>query len=98
MSTNINSNILKNWIIKNIGVKMSSQEARELGLEKEYKDLASEVDNNSIELDDILNDVNMYEQFAVLYTNEKEQSATVKDKEREKEEQLAVKDKNKAGV
>ena len=98
MSTNINANVLKNFIIKTVGSNMTKQEAQKLGLENEYNSALEELDVNTIDLDDIIQDADLYEQFATLYTSEKEQKAEAKDKEQEKEEQRTVKDKNGAGV
>ena len=51
-----------------------------------------------MDLEEIIKDDDLYEQFATIYTNEKEQKTAAKDKEAEKEEQIQVKDKNNAGV
>ncbi len=98
MSTNINANLLKNFIIKTVGNDLTAKEAQKLGIENEYQAAAEELDVNALDLDDIMQDVDLYEQFATLYTTEKDQKAEAKDKEKEKEEQTAVKDKNGAGV
>lgn len=98
MSTNINANILKNFIIKTVGADLTSKEAQKLGFENEYQAAVEELDVNSLDLEDIIQDNDLYEQFATLYVTEKEQKAEAKDKEQEKEEQTQVKDKNGAGV
>ena len=98
MSTNINANLLQNFIIKSVGNDLTQKEAQALGLENEFEAATKELDVNTLELDDIVNDTDLYEQFAVLYTTDKEQKAEAKDKEKEKEEQVQVQDKNGAGV
>ena len=98
MSTNINANILKNFIIKTVGNDLTAKEAQKLGLENEFSNAVEELDVNTLDLDDIINNEDLYEQFATIYTTEKDQKAEAKDKEKEKEEQTQVKDKNGAGV
>ena len=98
MSTIINQNQLKSFILDKIGTKLDKQEAEKLNLKNEYSELAEDIDVEELEIDDVLDNENLYEQFAVLYTEEKEQKQSVKDLEKEKEEQTKVKDKNKSGV
>ena len=98
MSTNINTNILKQFILKTVGNDLTSKEAQKLGFEQEFSRATEELDVNTLDLDDIVQDNDLYEQFATLYTTEKEQKAQAKDKEQEKEEQTTVKDKNNACV
>ena len=98
MSTNINANVLKQFIIKTVGADLTAKEAQKLGVEKEFASATEELDVNTLDFDDIIQDNDLYEQFATLYTTEKEQKAQAKDKEQEKEDQRAVKDKNGAGV
>lgn len=98
MSTSINANVLKNFIIKTVGNELTAKEAQKLGVEDEYQAAVEELDVNTLDIDDIIQDTDLYEQFATLYVTEKEQEAEAKDKEQEKEEQTQVKDKNGAGV
>ena len=98
MANEINPNLLKNFIIKNVGTKMTANEAQKLGLENEFHNIKEDLDVNMLDIDDILDNENLYEQFATMYVEEKEQKTAVKDKEQEKEEQTAIKDKNDAGV
>ncbi len=98
MSTSINANVLKQFIIKTVGGDLTAKEAQKLGVEKEFAAAVEDLDENSLDLNDIIQDNNLYEQFATLYTTEKDEKAQAKDKEQEKEEQTAVKDKNGAGV
>ena len=96
MSTNINANVLNNWIVKNIGSDLTAKEAQKLGIEDEYYELAEEIDVQNIDIEDFSDD--LLAEFAVLYTTEQEKETEAKDKEQEKEEQTQVKDKNGAGV
>ena len=98
MSTNINTNILKNFVLKTVGADLTAKEAQKLGVENEFYDAAEELDVNTLDIDEVIQDKGLYEQFATLYVTEKEQKAEAKDKEQEKEEQTQVKDKNGAGV
>ena len=98
MSTNVQANLLKNFVIKTIGNDLTAKEAQKLGLEDEYKTVSEELDVNSIDLNDVLEDTDLYEQFATMYVAEQEKKAEAKDKEKQKEEQTQVKDKNGAGV
>ena len=98
MNTNINASLLKTFILEKVGDKLNADEAQKLKITDEYENLAEELDQTEIHFEDIVQDEDLYEQFAVLYTEEKEQKAAAKDKEAEKEEQNKVQDKNQAGV
>lgn len=99
MNTNINTSLLKTFILEKVGDKLNADEAQKLKITEEYNNLAEELDQTEIHFVDIVqDDEGLYEQFAVLYTEEKEQKAAAKDKEAEKEEQNKVQDKNQAGV
>ena len=98
MATSINPHILKQFIIKTVGADLTAKEAQKLGFENEFAAAVEDLDENSLDLNDVLQDNDLYEQFATLYTTEKEQKTQAKDKEQEKEDQRAVKNKNGAGV
>lgn len=98
MSTNINANVLKNFILKQVGASMTQKEAQKLGVEKEYAAAAEEADVNELNLDDILNDNDLYEEFATMCVAEKDDKRAAKDEEAEKKEQTEIKGKNGAGV
>ena len=98
MNTNINTSLLKTFILEKVGDKLNADEAQKLKITDEYENLAEELDQTEIHFEYIIQDEGLYEQFAVLYTEEKEQKAAAKDKEAEKEEQNKVQDKNQAGV
>ncbi len=99
MSTNINANVLKNFIIKTIGSdKLTANQAQKYGVDADKYAEANVDENNYLELDEILDDSELYEQFAVMYNEELEQKRETQDEEAEKEEQAKVKDKNESGV
>ena len=95
MSTEINNTLLKQFIIKNIGLNFDKNDAEKFDIEDEYDELSDELDTYNIELDDLMKDDDIVGQFTALYTKEQEKLA--KDKEEEKEEQTKVKNgENKA--
>ena len=99
MSTNINANVLKNFIVKTLGTDhLTEKNAQKNGIDSNKFEEANIDENNYLELDEIIQDADLYEQFATLYVQEQEEETATKDKEQEKEEQIAVKDKNGAGV
>ena len=99
MSAQINASILKNFIVKTIGAdKLTSKTAQEYKIDKNDFDKANKDENNYLELDEILDDSELYEKFATLYVEDLEKQEDTKDAEKEKEENTKVKDKNGAGV
>ena len=99
MTANINPNVLKNFIVKTIGANhLTEKQAQKVGIDSNQFEEANIDENNYLELDEIIQDSDLYEQFATLYVEEQDKKATAKDKEQEKEEQRAIKDKNGAGV
>ena len=96
MATNINASLLQNFIIKNVGKDLTAQEAQKLGIEDQYNLASEELDETIIDINDFTDD--LLAEFSVLYVTEQEKKAQAKDKEQEKEENIAVKDKNGAGV
>ena len=96
MSTNINANVLNNWIVKHVGTDLTAKEAQKFGIEDEYTELAEELDVSTIDIEDFSDD--LLAAFSVVYVTEQDKKAEAKDKEQEKEEQTAIKDKSGAGV
>ena len=96
MSTNINTQSLKKFIMQtlNVGQKLDSREAKELGVLDEYNNAVGQ-DEIDISVEDVLDDKDLYAQFATMYTAEIEKNNEV-DKEKEKEEQNKVNEKNEA--
>ena len=98
MSNNISDTALKHFFIKEIGGdKISHDKAKSLGIKESQFDEANENDNNYLEIDEVLEDKDLYAQFATMYVQEQEAKAEEKDKDKEKEEQNKVQDKNGAG-
>lgn len=100
MSANINPNVLKNFIVKNLGLNhlTEKQAQNKFGLNAERYEEVNLDENNYIELDEILQDDALYQKFATLYVEDKDKKQDVKNDEKDKEEQAKVKDKNGAGV
>ena len=96
MATNINASLLQNFIIKNVGKDLTAKEAQKLGIEDQYNLASEELDETIIDINDFTED--LLAEFSVLYVTEQDKKAQAKDKEQEKEENIAVKDKNGAGV
>ena len=90
MSTNINTNLLKTFILDKIGGdKLAKHEARKIDIADDKFDAADVDENNSLDIDEILEDKDLYSHFASMYTEE-ENKTEAKDKEKEKEEQSKV--------
>lgn len=99
MSTEINANVLKNFIVKTIGGdKLTKTNAQKYGIEADKYVEANKDENTYLELDEIISDSDLYEQFATMYQTEKDEETATNDAEREKEEQAKVKEKNESGV
>ena len=97
MSTQINTNILKNFIVKTVGAdKISQDNAHKYHIDDNKFDEVNENDNNYLELDELLDDNELYAKFANLFKEEQEEKADLADAEKEKEERNKVKDKNGA--
>lgn len=100
MSTNINTQLLKKFIMQtlNVGQKLDSMEAKKLGVLDEYDEYNNAVgqDEIDISIEDVLNDKNLYTQFAKMYTEAENEKNNEVDKEKEKEEQNKVNEKNEA--
>lgn len=96
MSTNINTQSLKKFIMQtlNVGQKLNSMEAKKLGVLDEYNNAVGQ-DEIDISVEDVLDNEDLYAQFATMYTAEIEKNNEV-DKEKEKEEQNKVNEKNEA--
>ena len=85
MSTNINTQSLKKFIMQtlNVGQKLDSMEAKKLGVLDEYNNAVGQ-DEIDISVEDVLDNEDLYAQFATMYTAEIEKNNEV-DKEKEKE-------------
>ena len=99
MSAQINANVLKNFIVKTIGAdKLSHDKAKNYKVDDDKFDEVNENDNNYLEINEILDDDDLYAQFATMFVEEQEKKADEKDADKEKEEKNKVKDKNGAGA
>lgn len=99
MSAQINTNVLKNFIVKTIGAdKLTKDQAHKFNVDnKEFSEI-NENDNNYLEINEILDDSDLYEKFAVLFTEAQDKKTEFANEDKEKEEKLKVKDKNGAGA
>ena len=96
--TTVNTQQLYQFIQNKVGNTLTQKEALKLGLEKEYNDVSLDLDVEEIDIDDIIEDKDLYAQFATLYVEDKEKTQSTKDEEKEKEEQNKVQEKNEAGI
>ena len=96
--TQIKPEQFKRFLLNTIGTSLDRNEAKKLGVTKEYTEVAEELDTNNIDIDDVIADKDLYEQFATLCVAEQDKEANTKDKEKEKEKQKRVEGKNQAGV
>lgn len=98
MSAHINTNVLANFITKHIGAdKLAKDRASAFDINNDKFEEANENDNNYLEIDEILDNDDLYAQFATLFVEEQEKNNEL-DAEKEKEEKCKVKDKNGAGA
>ena len=98
MSTNINANVLKNFIVKTIGAdKLTQNQAQKYDIDGNKYVEANKDENAYLELDEILHS-DLYEQFATMYVEEqdKDKDKAAADKEKEKEEAAKVQDKGES--
>ena len=102
MTTHINSNILKSFLLEKVGRTLDYKEAVSLDVKNEYNKMLEETqDTLELYLDDFLDDTDsdLYQKFATLYIEEKDNEAEAKNEEKEKEKQNKVQaGNNGAGV
>ena len=97
MSTNINANVLKNFIIKTVGAdKLTRNEAQKYDIDANKYQEANIDENNYLELDEIMQDSDLYAQFATMYVEEQDKKSEIADKEKQKEEAAKVQDKGES--
>ena len=98
MSTNVSSDVLKLFVYNKIGDSLDKREAQDLKIKDEFAEVAEELDTNEIDLEGVLKNDDLYELFATMYQEEKEQN-NEKNEEAKKEEQNRVSGaSNGAGV
>ena len=96
MSANINANVLKNFIVRTIGAeKLTQSQAQRYDIDADKYTEANTDENAYLDLDEILDDKDLYEQFATMYVEEKDKEAEV-NSEKEKEEATKVQDKGES--
>ena len=89
MSAHINSNLLTNFIKRTIGGnKLTHEKANNLNINENKFDEADTNDNNFLEIDEILEDKDLYEQFATMFEEAEEEKN--KDTKKDKDEELKV--------
>ncbi len=95
MSTEVNANVLKTFLSNNLGIrKLDQNQAQKYDIDAD-KYAEVDKDENGIEIDEILQDSDLYEQFATLYLEEQDKANSA-DAEKEKEEEAKVKDKGES--
>ena len=97
MSANINANVLKNFIVRTIGAeKLTQSQAQRYDIDADkYAEANTDENTYYLDLDEILDDKDLYEQFATMYVEEKDKEAEV-NSEKEKEEAAKVQDKGES--
>ena len=96
MSTNINANVLKNFIVKTIGAeKLTQAQAQRYDIDANKYTEANTDEYAYLYLDEILDDKDLYEQFATMYVEEKDKENEV-NAEKEKEDAAKVQDKGES--
>ncbi len=97
MSTNINANVLKNFIVKTIcSDKITLLRAQKYDIDPDKFVEANKDENTYLELDEILADTDLYEQFATMYVEEQDKEKEAANEEKEKEEAAKVQDKGES--
>ena len=95
MSTEVSANVLKTFLANNLGIrKLDQNQAQKYDIDAD-KYAEVDQDENGIEIDEILQDSDLYEQFATMYLEEKDKANSA-DAEKEKEEEAKVKDKSES--
>ena len=97
MSTNINANVLRNFIVKTIGAdKLTRNEAQRYDIDADKYQEANIDENNYLDLDEIMDDSDLYAQFATMYVDEQDKKSEAVDEEKQKEEAAKVQDKGES--
>ena len=97
MSTNINANVLKNFIVKTLGAdKITHNQAQKFDISQDKYVEANKDENTYLELDEILDDTDLYNQFATMYVEEQDKDKAAQNEEKEKEEAAKVQDKGES--
>lgn len=72
MSNQINANLLRNFILDKIGhdKKLTNDELKDFDIEEDVVLEADVDESGDLDIDEILDNKTLYEQFAVMYNNE----------------------------
>ena len=98
MSATVNTNAFRDFIVSHWGSKITQEKANNLGISQDKFDAANTNDNEFLEINEILVDQDLYEQFATMFNEEKEKKAEKKDAQQEKKELTSVNQKGGAGA
>ena len=99
MSTAINTDILKNFIISTVGTdRLTLDFALKNDIEADDFAEANKDENFYLDIDEIIDNKNLYNQFATMFIEDKNKRSEETDAEKEKEEQMKIKDKNGANL
>ena len=95
MSTNINANDLRKFIQNNLHIReLSREQAVKYDIKADKFTEADIDENDELNIDELMEDKDLYAKFAALYVEEQEKETEAKDKEKEQEEQTKVKEGN----
>jgi len=95
MSVNINKQDVLAFIQKKVGASLDANEAKDLKVKKEYNEIVDETGEEDIKIEEILDDSDLYAQFATMCADEKKADKT-ETEDKKKEKDTKVKDKNQA--
>ncbi len=96
MSTEVSANVLKAYLANDLGIrKLDENQARKYDIDTD-KYTEVDIDENGIDIDEILQDNDLYAQFATMYVEEQDKKAEAKSADKEKEEDVKVKDKGES--
>lgn len=97
MSANINANVLRNFIVKTLGGdKLMNHQVQKYGVDANTYAEANVDENAYLDIDEILDNKDLYAQFATLFVEEQDKDNAAVDEERQKEEALKVQDKGES--
>lgn len=97
MTTQINQNLLKQFIIEKVGVNVKQNDAQKAGIDEKQFDEANVDENDYLDIDEILESDDILAQFTQEYVAAKnEKSAESKEEKDERLNKDRTSDKNQA--
>ena len=98
MSTDVNPNALKLFLVNDLGIrKLDKNQAQKYDIdEKKFEE--ADTDDNGLEVNEILQDSDLYAQFAAIFEEEKAKKSDSEDSEKKKEEEKKVDKKAGSGA